>query len=114
MQTGDNPFELVEKGENIYGNLGKFPDIILYPKNGYTVAGGFSKTGKIIEKEEERDGDHSLNGIFVAHGGSINNCKIHSKVNVWDIAAIVLNLMNIPTPINFDGKMKNEILKIQD
>lgn len=114
MQTGDNPFELVEKGENIYGNLGKFPDIILYPKNGYTVAGGFSKTGKIIEKEEERDGDHSLKGIFVAHGGSINNCKIHSKVNVWDIAAIVLNLMNIPTPINFDGEMKNEILKIQD
>lgn len=111
IQTGDNLFELVEKGENIYGDLGKFPDIVLYPKNGYTVAGGFNKTGKIIEKEGERNGDHSLKGIFMVHGEPISNCKISSKVNVWDIAAIVLNLMNIPTPINFDGRMKNEILK---
>ena len=48
--------------------------------------------------------DHSLYGIFLAHGKQIKSHNQIEDLNIEDIAPTILNLMNYCTPKHMDGK----------
>lgn len=105
--TGDRVFINVWKGEDIYGDVVEdCPDIVVYPKEGYTLSGGFSESGRIIEEETERNGDHALKGVFCTYSKSISNCML-DDINVWDVAAVVLGSKGLPIPDYLDGGVPN-------
>ncbi|MHA1294590.1 MAG: alkaline phosphatase family protein [Promethearchaeota archaeon] len=105
LDTGKKVFEFVKKGEEIYGDSVTYHDIVFYPKKRYALSGGFSRFSKIIIKEEEKKGDHDINGIVLLY---INNNKLYKidNLNVWDIGCIILNMIQLSIPDEYDGGYK--------
>ncbi|MCK4478494.1 alkaline phosphatase family protein [Candidatus Bathyarchaeota archaeon] len=115
--NGENPFKDVKKREEIYWGsyLDNGPDLLAIFKPGWQAA----RRPAIIRKqpsgiyvnEEPRwsgghDGAHDpvdVPGIFGLIGEGITNQR-NLKVNLWDLAPTILQLMNVPVPANMDGK----------
>jgi predicted AlkP superfamily phosphohydrolase/phosphomutase len=109
-ELGDVVFEFIKKGEEIYGKSVECPDIVAYPKDGYMLSGGFSRSKQIFEEETERNGDHAIKGIICVYGGSIRIGTLKS-IRVWDVPAIILASIGLPIPDHFDGKVPKGLFK---
>ena len=103
-ETGGRVIEFAKRGEEMYKNGEYIPDIIIYPKKGYTIAGGSSKSGSAVEKERERNGEHAIDGIIALYGDFIKNTEIKAKV--YDVTPTILWALGLAhNSNNFDGRV---------
>ncbi len=58
-----------------------------------------------------RSGGHQMNGIFLAHGPGIAADTRLTGANIVDVAPTVLQLMQLPVPDHFDGRVLMEIFR---
>lgn len=99
-------------GKELYGNiLSNTPDICLLRNNGYRLMGGYNYSGKICEKELERNGEHSKQGIFLAYGSGVKSGKAAEDAKVYDITPTILYILGLPMPKIMDGRVLKEIFK---
>ncbi len=108
-ETGEELFEAVTRGEEIYSgeHIGEVPDLVLTPKNWeYMIYGGFGE--EWFHPPQNRDADHAPNGIFIFSGPNIN--KGNRNLTIYDIAPILLNLHGLPLINGMDGKPQTGIL----
>ena len=108
-ETGEKVIEFAKRGEEMYNNGDYIPDIIIYPKEGYKFAGGFSKSGSVVEKERERNGEHAIDGIIALYGRSVKNTEIEAKV--YDVTPTILWALGLAHSNSFDGKILREAFK---
>jgi len=54
---------------------------------------------------EEKTGQHAVNGILIMSGKKLNKNKLIKNASIIDVAPTILYLMNIPIPIDMDGKV---------
>ena len=54
---------------------------------------------------EEKTGQHAVNGILIMSGKKLNKNKLIKNASIIDVAPTILYLMNIPVPIDMDGKV---------
>lgn len=108
-ETGEKVIEFAKKGEEMYNNGDYIPDIIIYPKEGYKLAGGFIKSGSAVEKERERNGEHAIDGIIALYGESVKNTEIKAKV--YDVTPTILWALGVSPGNCFDGRILREAFK---
>ncbi len=111
-KSGKKIIDHAYTGDEIYnGDPKKFPDIIVIPKKGYRLVGGYNNTGNILDHEQNRAGEHSKYGIFIGLGDQIQNDIELKDIKVYDIAPMILDFLRIPPPPEFDGKVPQYIFK---
>lgn len=100
--------EKVFKKEEIYsGNLiSKAPDLLILPKNGYSLAQSVSEN--ILEEPKWKKADHSLQGIFLSYGPDIKK-NVKLKAKIYDIAPTILHMFDVSIPTDVDGRVLKEI-----
>lgn len=118
-KTGQKIVERVFKGEEVYN--GKFasngPDIIIWWKEDVVISGVACdmENGRSIRLTrkyvvDERTGNHTPNGIFLARGRNIRKGSGVSGAGIMDIAPTILHLMGQPVPSDMDGKVLTDAL----
>ncbi|MBI2549250.1 alkaline phosphatase family protein [Candidatus Woesearchaeota archaeon] len=58
---------------------------------------------------EQWTGGHTLDGIFMAYGKTVNKDAVIPKITLYDIPATLLFLKGIPLPQSLDGKALQEL-----
>jgi predicted AlkP superfamily phosphohydrolase/phosphomutase len=128
--TGERVVRKVYRREDIYHGpyVEKAPDLII----DYHEPGGFSylsrpsytvKDGIVIRKlsKEEIDsarfqnkcGSHRNLGIFVAYGHGIKSNHHVKRVNILDLAPMILYLLDLPIPEEMDGQVIGDCLRAE-
>lgn len=122
--TGQPIVENVLKKEEMYWGpyTDKAPDLLIEWKNdAYTerpeyVCRGDAYTA-ILEGEElaraeiisRPSGIHHRDGMFLAVGSGIGRAREIAPLELYDVTATVLYLLDIPVPSDYDGKVLTEI-----
>ncbi|MEM2146527.1 MAG: alkaline phosphatase family protein [Candidatus Jordarchaeaceae archaeon] len=114
--NGENPIKHIYLRKEVlwgpYAHRGA--DIYLMPKYGYEVSPRLvpsylsspSKFGNI------RSGTHRPEGIFIAYGPDISRgVKLKEPLFTWDIAPLILHILNLPIPNYMDGCVRKEVFK---
>lgn len=99
--TNMNIIDKIHKREEIYH--GKYferaPDLVIEPKHGYDLKGAFSKESLL--SKSVFSGMHTYDNAFVY----VNRKDITiPSLEITDVAATILNSLDIPIPIDMDGK----------
>ncbi len=82
-----------------------FPDIVVTLRSGFILSGGFSETGKMFEKDRERNGDHDPDGIICIYRKGVRDKKRSKKeYKIYDVVPTILNELGITIQEDFDGK----------
>jgi arylsulfatase A-like enzyme len=55
-------------------------------------------------------GNHTMAGIFVAHGPRVKPGTSVADANILDVAPTVLHLAGLPVPDGMDGRVRTDIL----
>lgn len=109
------PFiDQVYKREALYHgpNLPSLPDIIFIPKLGYVDPGDFEFfSNQIFDDVIGASGTHSPNGIFLIWGEKVKPQGILNEAKIHDLAPTTLYLMDLPVPVDMDGRVLVETLK---
>jgi len=105
-ETGERVIERVYEKDEIYFGpfIRKAPDLIILPKEGYTIVQE-AKSKSIIEKSEFRKADHRLYGIFFAWGSDIKQNNKIENIKVYDVAPTILHIFGLPIPNDMDGRV---------
>jgi len=109
-ETGELIFDKILNKEEAYNGpfVQNMPELIVIPKKGYTININYNE--KILDKISFKRRDHDMNGLFLAYGPDFKkNIKLNKKIKIYDIAPTVLYIMNIPIPIDMDGRILHEI-----
>lgn len=89
------------------------PDLIISPEEGYCLQEGFNS--KIVDISRQgpalRNGDHSLNGIFMAYGPDIKKGQKIENAKIYDIAPTILHIFGLQIPNDMDGRVLTEIFE---
>lgn len=91
------------------------PDLIVILKPeygfGYQISNYSSVVTKVIANSRQQ-GDHRLDGIFIAAGPDISpHAEMMPNLAIEDIAPTILYLMELPVPSDMDGRTLTEIIK---
>lgn len=111
-ETSTPIVDLVARREEVFDGsyVADFPDIIMILKPEY-VGGGSLAASQLIEQHIPfRSGEHRPDGIFAAIGPHVQSIADVPALNLVDISATVLYLLNVPIPDDFDGRILYEIL----
>lgn len=90
-------------------------DLILYPKNGHAFMNAVTGSDVIAPSPNYAgthgyfNGDHELDGIFIASGAGIRKGVRLGRIRNVDVAPTIARLLDVPLP-NVDGHPLNEIL----
>lgn len=79
------------------------PDITLRLRDGGFVS--ILKSSEIVSQRPEADGTHRPAGIFIGHGPSFRKGVSLDAFNLLDIAPLILTLMGLPVPNDFEGQL---------
>lgn len=102
--------EVISKEEAYNGPfLKNAPDLIVIPKNGYTIDSYFSE--RIFTETSLKKGDHTMKGIFLAYGPDIKSNAHLDNIEIYDIAPTILYMMDLPVPLDMDGRVLKEIFR---
>ena len=108
--------KIYRKSEIFHGEkLSYIPDIIIECNNHTCSAPGGYKIGspKIFDKHPQK-GNHTSEGIFLIYGKGVKSgCKLEG-VNIVDVAATTLSLLDIGIPNDYDGKIVKSAFKSPD
>ncbi len=110
--TGESIVDLVARREDLFQGpfVAKFPDIILVLKPEY-VGGQSLAASELVEFHVPfRSGEHRPDGIFAAIGPHIQQQTDLQNLQLVDVSATVLYLLDVPIPDDFDGRTLQEII----
>lgn len=82
------------------------PDLVLVPVDGYGF--GFTIADEVPEISEE--GLHQHNGVLLMRGAALKKPLNNFQCNLTDIAPTVLHLLDLPVPMDMDGRVLHEVL----
>lgn len=117
-KTSERPFEKVIRAEDIWS--GKYmdmaPDLIFCPNdNGYDIV-TYLPSGELFEDPEcgqafqHNLGIHARDGILIMAGKNIKQGSNVSDARIIDVAPTILYLMDVPVPVDMDGKVLTHAL----
>jgi len=89
-------------------------DIFLIPKYGYEISHRLAPIHLSTPEtfDDIRTGTHRPQGVFIAYGTDISKgAKLKEPLFTWDIAPIILHMLNLSIPNYMDGHVKKEIFK---
>ena len=94
-------------------NVGLAPDILFAIDNfgvdvRYEPSNVVYKTGP---DNPRHNGDHRLEGLFLAYGPDIKQGAQIEGAKIYDIAPTVLHMFGLPVPDDMDGKVLTEIFR---
>lgn len=107
-------FESIKKREEVYHGpyLNDAPDLILIPREGYKLAQQVNENNEIFSKDFENwEGDHKLEGIFMAYGPDIKKGQKIENAKIYDLAPTILHMFGLPIPNDMDGRVLTEIFE---
>jgi hypothetical protein len=110
----ENIFESISTREEIYHGLylKDAPDLILIPREGYKLAQQVNEGNEMFSKDFENwEGDHKLEGIFMAYGSDIKKGQKIENTKIYDIAPTILHMFGLPIPNDMDGRVLTEIFE---
>ncbi|MEM2981371.1 MAG: alkaline phosphatase family protein [Thermoproteota archaeon] len=114
--NGENPIEHIYLRKEVlwgpYAHRGA--DIYIVPKYGYEISPRLvpSYLSTPSEFGEIRSGTHRPDGIFIAYGPDIcQGVELKNPLFTWDIAPLILHMLNLPIPNYMDGVVRKEIFK---
>jgi len=113
-ETGEALMDWVKFREELYsGPESKYsPDIVFCARNySYLARQHFGDPRIIRLSENQPNGFHRPEGIFIAYGKDIREGFAFKGADIMDLAPTVLHLMGLPVPDDMDGKVLREILK---
>ena len=111
--TGSNVVKKVYKKEDLYSgpNLSIAPDLYVVPiTETYEFVKMFSKDGSIFSPPR-LPGHHNENGILIFYGKGIKEGKEIRNITMYDIAPIMLHILNLSIPYDMDGNVLKQIFE---
>jgi predicted AlkP superfamily phosphohydrolase/phosphomutase len=92
------------------------PDLIVIPNEGYYLSTEVKEKvfGRPIQSTSKvlRSGDHRVQGIFIAYGPEVSRgVHLNEPLFTWDVAPLVLHILNLPVLSYMDGRVRKEIFK---
>jgi len=114
--TGEPVIDKAFRREEIFSGdyIDTAPDIVLKLNDGYATNESTEASG-ILEQPQEGEmlvAEHRLEGVFIASGPEINAGINIERVEILDIAPTVFYALGISHQEGFDGKVLQEIFKI--
>ena len=110
QNSGEKVIEKIYKREDVYsGAYTKYaPHILITTKEGYILTSIFSSDDNSISKPPSilggKTGDHRPDGIFIASGKHIKKAGKINSIDIVDIPATILSILQVPIPGYMDGK----------
>lgn len=112
-ETGEKVIEEIKQKEEIFSGqfLDYAPELVIFPREGYTIRGGISKEGIFLR--EKWKATHKKEGIFLLYGDDIKKCNRSNKnkISIYDLAPTILALYGIPIPNDMDGKVLSQFTR---
>ena len=113
--TGEKIIREIKHKKEIFSGqfLDEAPELVLLPKEGYTIRGGITK-GSIFLREQWK-ATHTPEGIFILYGKHIKklNKSKEIKISIYDLAPTILALYEVPIPTDMDGRVLLELVSVQ-
>ncbi|NJN97118.1 MAG: hypothetical protein HC875_25005 [Anaerolineales bacterium] len=116
-ETGEAVVEQICQSEDYYHGpyAINIPDLIVIIKPdygwGYQLGHYSSVVTKVI-KPHLLQGDHRLDGVFIAHGPAVSSqTEPLPNLSIEDVAPTLLYLMGVPVPSDMDGRVLTEIVQ---
>lgn len=110
--TGEKIVTLAARREELFSGpyVTEFPDVILILNPDYI--GALSLVGsQLVESHVPfRSGEHRPDGIFLAVGSNIQSQSDLPSLQLADVPATVLYLLDVPVPTLYDGRILREII----
>jgi len=94
--------------EGIYSGeyVSQGPDLVVVPREeGFPVKSRACDRGFDLSDDRNWFGSHRMDGIFLAYGPQIRSNNEIKDAEIIDIAPTLLHLLNLPIPIDMDGKV---------
>jgi predicted AlkP superfamily phosphohydrolase/phosphomutase len=106
--NGQQIISAVHKGAALYHGdfIGQAPDLVIEYANFYNPG------HPVGEPNPHLEGGHTLEGIFLAQGPSIQANQIE-EATLMDLAPTILHLFGLEIPPDMDGRVLNEIFNDQ-
>ncbi len=109
--TGGKLIQAAVRGTELYpapsaGIL--VPDLVLVPVDGY----GFAFTIADVLPEASEEGSHRHNGMVLINGESVTLPVLDFRPNLIDLAPTVLHMLGLPVPNDMDGRVLEEIVRM--
>jgi predicted AlkP superfamily phosphohydrolase/phosphomutase len=110
--SGEAVIQAAYRREEIYSGpyTAEFPDIILVLNPDYFGMGSLAGSQLVEAHESLRPGEHRADGIFAAHGPAVHPQADLPGLQLADVAATILYLLDVPVPTSFDGRILSEIM----
>jgi len=111
-ETNEAICEKVFSKEELYSGafMEKAPDVITLSKEWIEVSSSLGSK-QLFETGGRWIAIHAMEGIFIAKGPEIKKGFDAGKASILDLAPTILQLMNVPVPKDFDGKVLEKILE---
>ena len=111
--AGDEVIAEVHRAEEIYDgeHAGEAPDIVfLFREDKLYTAYTAGFWPRVFRELPDKQADHSMTGIFVAHGGGIAASEQKLSFRIWDVLPTMMHLGSREVPAVCDGRVLAEIL----
>jgi len=89
-------------------------DIYLVPTYGYEISPKLvpAYLSSPLEFGDIRTGTHRPEGVFIAYGPDISRgVQLRGPLFTWDIAPLILHMLNLPIPSYMDGCVRKEVFR---
>jgi len=103
--------DFVARREDVYSGsyIASIPDIILVLNPDYVGFKSMAGTQLVEPNEPFREGEHRQDGIFMASGPVIEKNENLSNLDLADVSATILHILDVAVPTSFDGRVLTEI-----
>lgn len=110
-EQGQPIVDFVARREEVFSGpyISTMPDIILVFNPDYVGFKSMAGSQLIEPNEPFRPGEHRQDGIFLAKGPEIEKYPDLPNLNLADVSATILHLLDVPVPTHFDGRVLTEI-----
>jgi predicted AlkP superfamily phosphohydrolase/phosphomutase len=114
--NGEKPLQSVLlKKEVLWGPYAyRGSDIYLLPRYGYEISPRLvpAYLSPPSEFGDIRTGTHRPEGVFIAYGPDVSRgVHLNEPLFTWDVAPLVLHMLNLPVLSYMDGRVRKEIFK---
>lgn len=116
-QTFQNVIDDVYKGEDLFWGpyISEAPDIVFIPRNfAYSIEPDKKTARSVISNGDDQalvlSAPHP-EGVFIASGPEFSSGTHFQDLKIWDIAPIILQLLDVPIPKEMDGRIKSGLFR---
>ncbi len=111
--TGEKLVSAVYRREDLYHgeHAHRAPDLVILLKEGYR--GGTGLQGPLVTPYElgQVNGQHTLDGIFIAAGPDFKADHRLDGAHILDVAPTLLHALGVPIPEDMDGRVLDDLFR---